>query len=138
MSLPSNQLPLALWMESERLLNLKITREGLETQRKVVKEERRERLDNQPYGNLSEILFSTSFQKHPYRWLPIGSNQYIDSATLEEFQDFYKKFYTPENTVLVIAGDFKIRSVKNLINTYFGRIPKSQIKITNKQNLPLP
>lgn len=138
MSLPSNQLPLALWMESERLLNLKITREGLETQRKVVKEERRERLDNQPYGNLSEILFSTSFQKHPYRWLPIGSNQYIDSATLEEFQDFYKKFYTPENTVLVIAGDFKIRSVKNLINTYFGRIPKSQIKITKEKTIEPP
>ncbi len=137
-SLPSNQLPLILWMESERLLQLKIDSAGVETQRKVVKEERRERLDNQPYGNLTEILYAMSFQKHPYRWLPIGSSQYIDKATLQEFDDFHKKFYIPENGVLVIAGDIKIKSAKKLIETYFNRIPKSGKKITRDKILEPP
>lgn len=132
-SLPSNQLPLILWMESERLLQLKIDSTGVETQRKVVKEERRERLDNQPYGNLTEILFGMSFQKHPYRWLPIGSSQYIDKATLEEFEEFHRKFYTPENGVLVVAGDIKIKSTKKLIEAYFNRIQKSGKKLDRKK-----
>ncbi|HRG74702.1 MAG TPA: pitrilysin family protein [Leptospiraceae bacterium] len=124
-SLPANELPLILWMESERLLQLEIDTSGLETQRKVVKEERRERLDNQPYGNLTEILHEMSYKKHPYRWLPIGSTQYIDKATLQEFVDFHQKFYVPENAVLVIAGDIKIKDTKKLIKKYFERIPKS-------------
>ena len=123
-SLPANELPLILWMESERLLQLEIDTSGLETQRKVVKEERRERLDNQPYGNLTEILHEMSYKKHPYRWLPIGSTQYIDKATLQEFVDFHQKFYVPENAVLVIAGDIKIKDTKKLIKKYFERIPR--------------
>lgn len=137
-SIPSNQLPLILWMESERLLHLKITKEGVETQRKVVKEERRERLDNQPYGNLVEVLHAISFKKHPYKWLPIGSNQYIDKATMNEFNQFYKKFYTPENGVLVIAGDIDFTVTKDLIAKYFNRIPKSKAKIKRIKILEPP
>lgn len=137
-ALPSNQLPLILWMESERLLQLKIDSNGVETQRKVVKEERRERLDNQPYGNLTEILYSMSFQKHSYRWLPIGSSQYIDKATLSEFEEFHKKFYVPENGVLVVAGDIKIRETKKLIEKYFNRIPKSEKKILRERVIETP
>ena len=132
-SLPANELPLILWMESERLLQLRIEASGVETQRKVVKEEKRERLDNQPYGNLTEILHEMSYQKQPYRWLPIGSSQYIDKATLQEFEDFHKKFYVPENAVLVIAGDIKIKEAKKLIKKYFERIPKSEKKLQREK-----
>ncbi len=137
-SIPSNQLPLILWMESERLLHLKINPEGVETQRKVVKEERSERLDNVPYGDLIEILHQMSFRKHSYKWLPIGSNQYIDKATLEEFNHFHKKYYTPDNGVLVIAGDIDSKSTKELVEKYFNRIPKSKKKLKRNKVIEPP
>ncbi|MBV6510907.1 MAG: putative zinc protease [Ignavibacteriaceae bacterium] len=122
--LPSNQLELGLWIESERLLHAKIDSSGVETQRAVVKEERRERIDNQPYGSFLEQTFSHAYQVHPYRWTPIGSFQYIDEATIEEFRDFYKTFYVPNNAVLSIAGDIDIEKTKKLIEKYFGEIPR--------------
>ena len=82
MVLPSNQLKLGLWIESERLLHLKVDSVGVETQRKVVKEERKQRLDNQPYGSILEETFAHAYKVHPYRWIPIGSAQYIDKATI--------------------------------------------------------
>lgn len=123
-TLPSNQAELGLWLESERMLHLKIDSIGVETQRKVVKEERSQRLDNQPYGSILEETFSHAFKEHPYRWTPIGSTQYIDMATLDEFMQFYKTFYVPNNAVLSIAGDFKTDEMKELIEKYFGDIPK--------------
>ncbi len=122
--LPSNQLELGLWIESERLLHAKIDSVGVETQRKVVKEERRQRYDNQPYGSLIEETFKRAFTKHPYKWMPIGSIQYIDEASIEEFRDFYKTFYVPENATLVIAGDIDVDKTKDLIEKYFSDIPK--------------
>ena len=122
--LPSNQLELALWLESERLLHLKVDSIGVETQRKVVKEERSQRYDNQPYGSLLEETFKNAFTKHPYSWIPIGSVQYIDQATIEEFREFYETFYVPENAVLSIAGDIEIEETKELIEKYFGDIDK--------------
>lgn len=127
--LPSNQLELALWIESERLLHAKIDSVGVETQRSVVKEERRQSIDNRPYGTLFEKVFSTAFTKHPYRWTPIGSFQYIDRASIEEFRDFYKTFYVPQNAVLSIAGDINIEQTKSLINKYFSDIPKGKKEI---------
>ena len=121
--LPSNQLELGLWIESERLLHAKIDSIGVETQRKVVKEERRENYDNRPYGSLIEETFKRAYKEHPYRWLPIGSVQYIDEATIDEFRDFYNSFYVPENAALVIAGDIKIEETKSLIDKYFSDIP---------------
>lgn len=127
--LPSNQLKLGLWMESERLLHAKIDSVGVETQRKVVKEERKQRLDNQPYGSILEETFSNAYKVHPYRWTPIGSAQYIDQATLDEFIDFYKTFYVPQNSTLTIAGDLDIDQTKEWVEDYFASIPKGTKEI---------
>ncbi|NLT51087.1 MAG: insulinase family protein [Ignavibacteria bacterium] len=124
--LPSNQLELGLWMESERMLHLKIDSNSVETQRKVVKEERSSRYDNKPYGSLWETVFKNAYKKHPYRWTPIGSVQYIDKATIEEFREFYKKYYVPENAVLVVAGDINIDEAKELVQKYFSDISRGK------------
>ena len=114
-NLPSNQLELGLYMESERMLHLKIDSVGVETQRKVVKEERKQSLDNRPYGTLIEKIFSNAYKVHPYRWTPIGSAQYIDQAKLDEFIAFYKQYYVPQNATLTIAGDIDVAKSKELI-----------------------
>lgn len=124
--LPSNQLELALWMESERLLHAKVDSIGVETQRSVVKEERRQRYDNQPYGSLFEQVFKHAYNVHPYRWMPIGSAQYIDQAKISEFVDFYKKYYVPNNATLSIAGDIDPDKTKELVTKYFSDIPKGK------------
>jgi predicted Zn-dependent peptidase len=130
--LPSNQLELALWMESERLLHAKIDQLGVETQRKVVKEEKKQRYDNTPYGQLINVVYENAFTKHPYRWTPIGKEQYIDQATLEEFMNFYKTFYVPNNATLVIGGDITPEQTKALITKYFGEIPRGVKEIPRK------
>jgi len=127
--LPSNQLKLGLWLESERLLHLKIDSIGVETQRKVVKEERSQRYDNQPYGSLLEELFKRAYKVYPYSWTPIGSVQYIDQAKLDEFLDFYKTYYVPQNATLSIAGDIDIEQTKEWIDLYFSDIPKGTKEI---------
>nr|WP_297306792.1 pitrilysin family protein [uncultured Flavobacterium sp.] len=121
---PSNNLELAIWMESDRLLQPVINQIGVTTQNEVVKEEKRLRVDNQPYGNMFTEVKRHMFQKHPYRWAPIGSMEHLDAATLEEFQAFNKKFYIPNNAVLVIAGDIDFKQTKELVQKYFGPIKK--------------
>jgi predicted Zn-dependent peptidase len=123
-NLPSNQLKLALWIESERMLHNRIDETGVETQRQVVKEERRMRYDNQPYGSMFEKLCGLVFKGTPYEWLPIGSTQYIDQATIQEFRDFWKLYYIPNNATLAIAGDINIGDTKRLVADYFGTIPR--------------
>jgi predicted Zn-dependent peptidase len=127
--LPSNQLELGLWLESERLLHLRIDSAGVETQRKVVKEERSMRYDNQPYGSLIEQTFKHAYKVHPYQWTPIGSAQYIDEAKLEEFIAFHDKYYVPDNATLSIAGDINIEETKKLVAKYFADIPRGKQKI---------
>ena len=122
--LPSNQLELGLWMEAERMLHAKVENEGIETQREVVKEEKRQRMDNQPYGSLLSETMATAYKEHPYKWPVIGSMEHLNAATEQEFIDFYKIFYVPNNAVLSIAGDFDSSEVKKLIKTYFSGIPK--------------
>jgi len=121
---PSNQVQLGLWLESERMLHAKIEDIGVNTQREVVKEEKRQRIDNQPYGTLVTEIFKRAFKVHPYRWMPIGSMDHLNKAQLPEFIQFYKTFYVPENAVLSIAGDIDIPQLKQQINAYFGSIPK--------------
>jgi zinc protease len=121
--LPSNQLELGLWMESERMLHAKIDSEGVETQREVVIEEKRLRIDNQPYGTWIENVFKYSFPDYHYEWVPIGSLEDLMAATLEEFIDFYKQFYVPNNATLSIAGDIDIKETKALVEKYFKDIP---------------
>jgi predicted Zn-dependent peptidase len=123
-NLPSNQLKLALWIESERMLHNRIDETGVETQRQVVKEERRMRYDNQPYGSLFEKLCGMAFRETPYAWTPIGSAQYIDEAKIEEFRAFWKVWYVPNNATLAIAGDINVEETKKLVEDYFGSIPK--------------
>ena len=124
--LPTNQLELALWMESERMLHSKIDSIGVETQRKVVKEELKERYDNTPYGSIENEAFGHAFTIHPYHWTPGGSAEYINKAALQEFIDFYKTFYVPNNATLTIAGDINPGQTKKLIGNYFDGIPKSE------------
>ncbi|MFV0468309.1 MAG: M16 family metallopeptidase [Dysgonomonas sp.] len=121
---PSNNLQLALWMESERMFHPVINQIGVDTQREVVKEEKRLRVDNSPYGRLFEAVKKNIFINHPYRWTTIGDMAHIDAATLDEFKAFFKKFYIPNNAVLVIAGDFDKVQAKQWINDYFATIPK--------------
>jgi predicted Zn-dependent peptidase len=127
--LPSNQLELAMWMESERMLHAKIDTIGVETQRKVVKEEKKQRYDNTPYGQLINVVYENAFTTHPYRWTPIGKEQYIDQATLQEFMNFYKTFYVPNNATLVIGGDINPGEARKLVEKYFGSIPKGTTAI---------
>ncbi len=126
---PSNNLELGLWMESDRLLQPIINQIGVDTQKEVVKEEKRQRLDNQPYGRFSygEATMPHIFDKHPYRWSVIGSFEDLSSAKLEDFQHFSKKYYVPNNAVLVVAGDFQTPEAKKLIEKYFGSIPKGEV-----------
>jgi zinc protease len=121
---PSNNVELGLWMESERLMHPVINQIGVNTQNEVVKEEKRLRVDNQPYGNLLAEVKRNMFKKHPYRWATIGSMEHLDAATLEEFQDFNKKYYVPNNAVLVVAGDINVAKTKEWVQKYFGPIPR--------------
>ncbi|MDB5033707.1 MAG: processing peptidase [Chlorobi bacterium] len=125
-NLPSNQLKLALWIESERMLHARVEEVGVETQRGVVKEERKNRYDNTPYGSLFENLAVHTGAGTPYGWTPIGSAQYIDQAKIDEFRDFYKTYYVPNNAVLAIVGDIDIEKTKQLITDYFGGIPRGR------------
>lgn len=121
---PSNHPKLGLWMESERMRHPVINTIGVETQREVVKEEKRMRMDNQPYGNLFTVIQANTFQNHPYRWSTIGSMDHLNEAKLEEFQTFFKKYYVPNNATLVVAGDFQTEQIKKDIEYYFSDIPK--------------
>ncbi len=127
--LPSNQLELGLWMEAERMLHAKIDETGVETQREVVKEEYRQSFENRPYGSFLMEMFGRAFEKHPYQWVPIGSLEHLNQAKIEEFRDFYKTWYVPNNATLSIAGDFDIKQAKQWINKYFAGIPKGTKKI---------
>nr|WP_315249879.1 pitrilysin family protein [uncultured Flavobacterium sp.] len=131
---PSNNLELGLWMESERLMHPIINQIGVDTQNEVVKEEKRTSYDNRPYGNILGAVKENMFKNHPYRWTTIGSMEHINAATLEEFQAFNKKFYLPNNAVLVVAGDFEKKQTKEWIEKYFGPIAKGEI--TPKKTYP--
>jgi zinc protease len=122
--LPSNELELALYMESERMLHSKVDLTGVETQREVVKEERRQRYENQPYGTILPETLVRAYTTHPYQWAPIGSMDHLNAATIEEFQQFYKDFYVPNNATLTIAGDIDYKETEALVRKYFSEIPK--------------
>ena len=123
--LPSNQLGLGLWLESERMMHARVDEKGIETQRQVVKEERRQRIDNQPYGSILEETFKRAYTVHPYRWPVIGSMEHLEAAQESDYKQFYKDFYVPNNAVLSIAGDIDYAEAKQMIDKYFSGIPKS-------------
>ncbi len=123
--LPSNELALGLWLESERMLHARVDNKGIETQREVVKEERRQRIDNQPYGSVLEETFKRCYKVHPYKWPVIGYMADLEAAEESDYKNFYTDFYVPNNAVLSIAGDIDFAEAKKHINTYFAGIPKS-------------
>ncbi|THH40580.1 insulinase family protein [Neolewinella litorea] len=151
--LPSNQLALGLWIESERLLHARVQREGVETQREVVKEERRQNYDNRPYGTLSMELYKRAFRDHPYKDPNIGYMEDLNNAEMTDFQRFYKTYYVPNNAILSIAGDIDIEETKALVEKYFSDIPRGpepprvevveaplggEVRDTVYDNVPLP
>ena len=121
---PSNNLKLGLWMESERMLHPIIDQTGVDTQNEVVKEEKRMRYDNRPYGKWNEEVKSYLYKLHPYSRTSIGKMEHLDAATLNEFMAFNKKYYIPNNATLTVAGDINIAQTKKWIEEYFGPIPK--------------
>jgi len=120
---PSNKLELTIWIESERMLHPIITEKAIKTQQEVVKEEKRLR-ENQPYGNLFQVVSDNLFKVHPYNNFIIGSMDDLSSATVDYYLEFNKKFHVPNNAVLVIAGDIEIENTKEMVKKYFSDIPR--------------
>ena len=125
-TLPAQYLPLAAWLESDRMATLRVDKDTFVNEREVVKEERRMRVDNQPYGRLNEIIYDHTFTTHPYKHPTIGSMQDLEAASIEDVREFYQTYYVPENATLVIVGDFDAVQAKGIVNQYFGRVPKAE------------
>jgi len=123
-TLPASQLPLALWLESDRMRSLNVTQENLDNQREAVKEEKRLRYDNQPYVNGFLRLFEMSFKNPANAHSTIGSMEDLDAATVEDIREFFRIYYAPNNAVLVIAGDFDKSETRDLVEKYFATIPR--------------
>jgi predicted Zn-dependent peptidase len=123
---PSNNLELGLWMESERMLHPVIEQKGVDTQNEVVKEERRMRYDNSPYGKLGFSVFENIFEEHPYKDPNIGYMEDLNAASLEEFLQYKDKYYVPNNAVLIVAGDIDLDDTRKLVADYFGPIPRGE------------
>ncbi|MDO6515819.1 M16 family metallopeptidase [Zobellia uliginosa] len=128
---PSNNLKLGLWLESERMLHPVIDQKGIDTQQEVVKEEKRLRYDNRPYGQLITEVGKNLFKKHPYKDPNIGYMEDLDAATLDDVIAYNHKYYVPNNAVLVVAGDIDLAETKKMIQDYFGPIPKGKDVVRN-------
>ena len=125
-TLPAQFLPLAAWLEADRMATLRIDKDNFTNERQVVKEERRMRVDNQPYGRLNEIIYEQAFTTHPYKHPTIGSMEDLEAASIEDVREFYQTYYVPENATLVIVGDFDTAQAKTIVNQYFGRVEKAE------------
>tara|TARA_S200000501_G_scaffold377166_1_gene434530 strand:+ start:636 stop:1955 length:1320 start_codon:yes stop_codon:yes gene_type:complete len=130
---PSNNLELSLWLESERMLHPIISQSGIDVQREVVKEEKRMG-ENGPYAKLMDYVQEEIFEIHPYGRTVIGEIEHLNSAELNDFLDFNKRFHVPNNAVLVVAGDISLDVTKKLVRKYFGDIPKGKDVV---RNLPI-
>jgi len=123
---PSQYLPLMLWLEADRMATLRVNNETFMSEREVVKEERRLRIDNQPYGRLNEIIYDQVFTTHPYKHVPIGSMVDLDAATVDDVRDFYQTFYVPENATLTLVGDIDSTQALQFVTHYLGRVAKAK------------
>jgi zinc protease len=122
---PAQYLPLVLWLEADRMASLRIDEKVFQTEREVVKEERRMRVENQPYGRLNEIVYDQAFTVHPYKHPTIGSMKDLEAASIEDVREFFRAFYVPNNATLVLVGDFDTKEASALVDQYLGRVPKS-------------
>src|SRR6266576_460930 len=124
-TVPAQYLPLILWLEADRMASLRVDKDTFTNERDVVKEERRMRVDNQPYGRLNEIIYDQAFTVHPYKHATIGSMEDLEAASIDDVRDFYRTYYVPANATLAIVGDFESAQALTLVNNYLGRVPKS-------------
>ena len=123
-TLPASQLPLALWLESDRMRSLAVTQENLDNQREAVKEEKRLRYDNQPYGQIFDLISEMIYKNFANAHSTIGSMEHLDAASVEDVQEFFRIYYAPNNAVLSISGSFETETTKALVEKYFADIPK--------------
>lgn len=119
-TVPSADLRVVLWLEADRMRNLQITESTFKNEREVVEEERRQRFDNQPYGNVVETLYAHAFTLSPYRHMPIGSMDDLDRADVSEVKSFYDTYYVPNNATLVVVGHFDAKQCTEWVQQYFG------------------
>ncbi len=125
LSIPKENIETAFWIESDRMLNLAFSEKSLEVQRNVVIEEFNQRYLNQPYGDLWLLLRPLVFRKHPYQWATIGKDiSHIENAKMEDVKAFYKKYYNPDNAIMVVAGDVELEEIKQLSEKWFGPIER--------------
>ncbi len=125
-TVPAQYLPLVLWLEADRMATLRIDKETFTSEREVVKEERRMRIENQPYGRLQEIIYDQAFDVHPYKHATIGSMKDLEAASIEDVRDFYQTYYVPSNATLALVGDFETPQALDLVKKYLGRVPKAE------------
>ncbi|MDP1572544.1 MAG: pitrilysin family protein [Vicinamibacterales bacterium] len=128
-TVPSHFLPMVLWMEADRMATLRVDERTFINEREVVKEERRMRIENQPYGRLNEIIYANAFTTHPYRHPVIGSMADLESATIDDVREFHRTYYVPANATMVVAGDFDMAETQQMVTRYFGRIPKAEREV---------
>jgi len=128
-TVPAQYLPLSLWLEADRMATLRIDKDTFANERDVVKEERRMRVDNQPYGRLNEIIYDQAFMVHPYKHPTIGSMEDLEAASVEDVRDFYNTFYVPSNATLTLVGDFDPVQAQQLVIQYLGRVPKASREV---------
>jgi zinc protease len=125
-TLPAQYMPLAMWLEADRMATLRVEDEAFRREREVVKEERRMRVENQPYGRLSEIIFDHAFTTHPYKHPTIGSMADLEAASIADVREFHQTYYVPENATVTIVGDFESEQALQMVNQYFARVPKAK------------
>ena len=125
-TVPAQYLPLVLWLEADRMATLRIDEEAFKREREVVKEERRMRIENQPYGRLNEIIYDHAFTTHPYKHPTIGSMADLEAASIDDVRDFHRTFYVPDNATVTLVGDFDSAQALQMVNQYFGRVPKAR------------
>ncbi|MDQ3070414.1 MAG: insulinase family protein [Acidobacteriota bacterium] len=125
-TVPSQYLPLVLWLEGDRMASLRVDESIFKNEREVVKEERRMRIDNPPFGRLSELIYDNIFKTHPYRFQTIGSMKDLEAASIDDVRDFFRTYYVPNNATLVLAGDFDSKEALALIEKYIGRVPRGR------------
>ena len=124
-TLPSQHLPMVLWLEADRMATLRVDEAAFRREREVVKEERRLRIENPPYGRLSEIIYGTAFTTHPYKHPTIGSMADLEAASIADVRDFHSTYYVPENATVIIVGDFESAEALQLVTQYLGRVPEA-------------
>src|SRR5213596_1093683 len=128
-TVPAQYLPMVLWLEADRMATLRIDKDTFTNEREVVKEERRMRVDNQPFGRLNEIIYDQAFTVHPYKHPTIGSMQDLEAASVDDVRDFYRTYYVPGNATLTLVGDFDSTQAIQLVNQYLGRVPKADHQV---------